>query len=332
MIPHSKTSISDLELTRVTEVINSGLWAAGRMNTQFQDALASFLQREHVQLLSSGTSALWASLKALGIEKGDEVLVPAYICESVEKAIRNANGQPVFVDNGPEDWTSSFEEYQKKISPRTKAIIVNHTYGYRCNALDKLVDLGIPVIEDGCHALTTEIGTLPVHKKSLCSFFSFNATKLLAVGEGGAVATNDVAFHKEVLKWTLDKGLSDISCAIGVTQLERLPSFLESRKAIAQFYQAELGDICVKTGGAPSLFFRFPIWLQNPQMDLHNDKVAFRKGVDAVLGEQGHAPNASRTLKHTLSIPIYPDLTQMEMKTVIIETKQLYENNFQYKT
>ncbi len=204
--------------------------------------------------------ALLKILEALSLDNNAEILLPNYICSSVYKAVEVAKLKPVLYDLAPNSWGSDYTSIFSKVTKNTRAIIVNHTFGILAKDLDKIAALNIPIVEDCCHALTHEIDGNKISEHSICSFYSFNATKLLATGEGGAVATNDKALFKTLENNQLDKGICDLLCSLGLSQLTQYDSFLTKRKEIAQRYFEEMPLITKHIQKQPSIFFRFPIY------------------------------------------------------------------------
>ncbi len=327
IIPHSRTTLDKRDRQAVLDTLNSGFITAGSKNREFQRKLGDYLNREYVELCSSGTMALVTILSALEVGSGDEVLIPTYVCPSVYEAVKRAGASAVLYDNAKGLWVSSFEEISKRVTNRTRAIVVVHTFGIRFGEVDELKSLNIPVIEDCAHALTPVINGKRISEGSLCSFYSFNATKLLATGEGGAIVTNDGDFARGVREKKVDNGLSDMNCALGLSQLGRYDEFLERRAEIAGIYFKRLGAIVDDLRRYDSIYFRFPIFVEDDS-GFFNSHVLYKKGVDTLvhreLGmEGGRFPNSEQVFKKTVSIPIYPSLTNEEIDNIVLETLEL---------
>ncbi len=322
MISHSKPTLSNEEFEAMKEVYFSNMIAAGKKVKEFRERFSVYVQKRYVELFSSGTNALYNLLLALNVSKGDQVLIPAYICDSVEKAILKANAEPVYYDNMPNSWISSCEEIKKYITKRTKVIIVNHTFGIRYlkGEVACLKELGISLIEDNAHFISNKKEDVEVSNLFDVSFYSFDATKLLTTGNGGAIATNNSYLIQNIK--LLDKGFSDLNAALGVVQLRKLDFFLKRRKEIAEFYIRNLGDIAKDIKRFSSIYFRFPIFVKNDAPFLNSENVAFRKGVDKILGK---LPNVREIFKKTICLPIYPSLTENEINIIIKETLRLYK-------
>lgn len=332
MISHSNTFIANTEVRSVDRVIKSGLIIAGAENRLFRKEFAEYVGAEYVKLTGSGTLAFFLILKALGIQIGDEVLLPDYICKDLLGPIRVVGARAVIYDNKENSWLSSESEILSKVTNLTKVVVVNNTFGFRFNDINTLsskLPSSVKIVEDCCHAIFSKrsLESLNVRNNSLCSFYSFNATKLLAAGEGGAISTNDEAFFKEIQKIDIGDKLSDISCILARTQLKKLDKFIEKRNKIASVYLKEFEYLLTTDYQERfSLFFRFPLMIPDNEEFLKSKIVAYRKGVDSLLSQHlglEALPNAKLVFDLTVSIPIYPGLPDKAVWTIVNETKRI---------
>lgn len=331
-IPHSKTYISSTEKKNVSKVLSAGLITSGQKSELFLTNLRAYFQEDRMVLYSSGSSALYNILISLNIKINDEVLLPNYICQSVLNCIRVVGATPVFYDNGKETWVSSENEIKSRISKQTKVIIINHVFGIFNSTAKKLSETGIHLIEDCCHFFVKSSLKMPVSKYSLASFYSFNSTKLLSTGEGGAILTNNSSFYKELLKNKIDNPISDLNASLGIIQLSNYNFFLERRSEIALFFDNSLKDYDIYKNKKSSIFFRYPIRVKESQQInfLKSKKVNFRKGVDCLLNsfteqKDNEFPNSSIDFNQTVSIPIYPALKKNELNKIMKETKKILD-------
>jgi len=225
MIPHSKPTITESDIKSVLEVMRSGYIAQGKKVQQFEEKLASFIGVKGGIATSSGTSALHLALAALGVGKKDEVILPTYVCTAPLNAIYHTGAKPILADINEDDFNISARDVEKKLTKKTRAIIVPHMFGLPTE-MEKILSLGIPVIEDCAqsigatvlrhqalgirHSVPGNRHSVPGNRQpatgnrhpasdtrhpvgslgtlSICSFY---ATKLLATGEGGMVLSND---------------------------------------------------------------------------------------------------------------------------------------------
>jgi dTDP-4-amino-4,6-dideoxygalactose transaminase len=339
MIPHSRPWLIQQDYNAVSSVMSSDMISSGAMNRTFARAVASYSGYGHAVACGSGTSALELLLRAMGIGKGDEVVVPVYVCRNVELAVRNTGAEVKFCDVS-ENWIMTPELAGAAISSSTKAIILVHIFGIDASSAG-FHSMGIPVIHDLCQAFGLKPEALRKEEHAFCSF---HATKCLTTGEGGAVLTNSETILAELQKLMrlrrCGDHLSDLASSLGLSQLSRYEEMLQKRRVIAERYLKELLAHAVgteihgamKNGMKKTVWFRFPI-----QIDIVHDElirtiesdsgVSLRRGVDALLGgANSHFNGAAYCYRHTLSLPIYPALSEKEC-TKVIETVNTYFSN-----
>lgn len=328
MIQHSKTTLEEVDQQAVLRQFSIGHLTAGQARESFQERLAEVLQMEGVRVSTSGTMAFYRILKALHIAPEDEILLPDYICNTLINPIQALNAKVVTYDNSPSHWLSSPQQILPKVTSKTKVVVVNHTFGMLfpdLNNLRNALTSDIYLIEDCCHAISPDrlIAQEQIGAHSICCFYSFNATKYLATGEGGAIASNNVDFLNSLDSFSIGDNLSDLNCNLGIAQLARLQDFIARRNDIAQLYTQALSQEDVILPPQNSLFFRYPIQVMQSNVFWNSKIVAFRKGVDALLSETlNRTPeiNAKHVMEKTVSIPLYPSLTNTEVNTIIEET------------
>ena len=213
-----------------------------------------------------------------------------------------------------------------------KAIVVNHTFGISLSEVEvvKLKSLGIPLIEGCAHFITNQQKDLTLSNYFNASIYLFNAIKLLATGEGGAVVTDNNKLYEVLTVNQLDQGISDLTAALGISQLTRYNTFLSFREKIAFLYFEQLGDVAKTLLSYDSIYYRFPIFVANDKNFLSSKKVSYRKGVDFLLhrkfyyDDSGFA-NACEVVQKKISISIYPQLKRSEVDIIVEETKRLYD-------
>lgn len=335
MIPHSRTFISYDEIEAVTNSLRNGNLTKGKQNALFRDEFQEFIGSNFVHLTSSGTMAFYIILRALELKDGDEVLMPDYICNSLIGPIQNVGAIPILYDNGVDNWLASLDSIISKISSKTKVILINHTYGQvfkNIKQLRTVIPVNIHIIEDCCHMISSNYSPFSkyVGKYSLCSFYSFNATKLIASGEGGAISSNDKLFIDKIKSFEIGDYLSDLSCCLARVQLRELNQFLEKRSLIATKYFKEFKRyLPVDFNIDSSIHFRFPLLIKENRFFWESKTIAFRKGVDSLISQRINIkpePNALSVLTRTVSLPIYPSLVTDEIDQIIDETHKLILN------
>jgi UDP-4-amino-4-deoxy-L-arabinose-oxoglutarate aminotransferase len=325
VIPHSRPWLDPSDHAAVGRVLASGMIARGHEVAAFEQELGSYLGFPPGVATSSGTRALLYALRAVGVRPGDDVVVPTYVCSAVSHAVLAAGATPRLCDIG-EEWCVDAASIARAIGPRTRAAVVVHTFGIPAEpGIQQRV--GVPVIDDCCQAIGLPMAAL---SGDAC-VVSFHATKMLATGEGGMAFSRDAALlarMRATVKADRDQ-MSDLAAALGRSQLQRYAQFLARRRACAARYIEALSDLPVRLPAqlvGRSLFFRFPVRTSGDfdrvREAFSDSGVQVRRGVDTLLHRAGHwdradFPNAEQTFSQTLSLPIYPALTDAEVDCVI---------------
>ncbi len=271
LLPYGHQSIGEDDIKAVTEVLHSDWITTGPKVAEFEEAFADYVHAEHAVSFSSGTAALHGAAFAAGLKPGDEaVTTPMTFCATAN-CVLYQGAKPVFADVASDTLNIDPEEAAKHITQKTKAIIPVDYAGHPAD-LDEISDLaekkGIVVIEDACHALGAVYKGRRVGISSDMAVFSFHPVKHITTGEGGMVTTNNKEFAKRLKllrnhgiegdarqrqakgQWyyeMVDLGynyrLTDIGCALGLSQLKKLDQNLARRRKIASRYKQALGDL-----------------------------------------------------------------------------------------
>lgn len=336
-IPHSRPHLGDEEIAAVAAVINSRYLAAGGPEAQGLERDLGALCGREVVAVSSGTTALQLALLALGIGDRTTVIVPSLACTSLLHAVHAAGATPVLCDVD-ENAQISLATVKRAITTTTsaQAIIAPHLFG-KMAPIRELMSLGIPVVEDCAQCIGGISDGKTAGSLGTVSIFSFHATKMLCAGEGGAVASNDVAFLKrcrtlltydqqELYSLAYNWRMPELSAAVCRIQLSRLPRFLERRMLLAQSYlQALSSGTKVRPLyaeiGPDNIFFRFCVLAQSKehrrslQNNFKQQGIAAEQPIFRPLhhytGEIGFS-RADFFYERMLSIPLYPDLQDVE--------------------
>ncbi|MEM1551772.1 MAG: DegT/DnrJ/EryC1/StrS family aminotransferase [Candidatus Bathyarchaeia archaeon] len=261
MIPINAPQIGEREIEAVVKVLRSGVLThglgAGPMVRRFEEEFAKFVEAKHAIAVNSGTAALHVAILAAGLKRGDEVILPSFTFVATAETVVMAGAKPVFVDINPETYTVSPEEVEKAITKRTKAVIAVDLYGAPADmkSLREIADKhGLKLIEDAAQAHGAVYDGKPVGVYADLACWSFYASKNMTTGEGGMITTNDgelaeklrlMRCHGEQQKYmsTLighNYRMPEIEAAIGLVQLEKLPSFLAKRRENAETLTAKL--------------------------------------------------------------------------------------------
>jgi dTDP-4-amino-4,6-dideoxygalactose transaminase len=255
-IPLSAPDIGEAEIAAVTAVLRTPRLSLGQQLEKFESELAGYLGSAHCVAVSSGTAALHLALLVAGIGAGDEVLVPSFAFIALANAVRYVGALPVFVDIDERTLNIAPAAVEAAITPRTRAIIVVHTFGVPA-AMHELLGVGrrhnLRIIEDACEALGSEYDGRKLGSFGDAGVFGFYPNKQMTTGEGGALVTNDAAMaararslrnqgrddsgdwfeHQEI---GYNYRISEMNCALGRVQLSRIDELLAKREAVARMY------------------------------------------------------------------------------------------------
>jgi dTDP-4-amino-4,6-dideoxygalactose transaminase len=251
-------AVGDEEVAAAADAIRSGWLTSGPRAAELERRAAEVLEAEHVLALSSGTAALHLALLAVGVGPGDEVITTSLTWPATANVIVHCGATPVFADIRPGDLNIDPDAVRALVGPRTKAILPVHLYGQPAD-LDRLLELGLPVIEDAAHAFESRYRGRKVGSSGAAACFSLYATKNVAAGEGGLVATNDAAVAHAIDDLRVMRrghgslydiavpgykaNLSDVLAAIALAQLDKLPRHRELREAHFAAYDEAVAEL-----------------------------------------------------------------------------------------
>lgn len=334
-IKHSKPTLGIEEESAVLDIFRSGHLARGSVTSKFEQNLADLIGMPYAVAVNSGLSALHLSLRALGVGKGDRVIIPSLVCEALLLAVDFCGAIPIVVDINPEDGNISAGCIRRELNlSNVKAIIVPHMFGCPSN-IEEICSLGIPVIEDCAQSIGATIGDKHVGSFGDLSVFSFYATKMICTGEGGAVLCKtketagilaDLRTYRKRSNYHTRYGydITDMASAIGIEQLKKLNGFIQRRKEIARYYSSVFNKIpWIRTlSNDNSVFYRYIVLTKHRdsiRYDLEQNGIECGFGVSTVLSTIVHpsCPCAENFARMSLSLPIYPLLTDSEVKHVV---------------
>lgn len=268
LLPYAHQSVSEEDIAAVNAVLRSDWWTTGPKVAEFEQAFAAVTQAKEAVAVSNGTAALHVALYGAGIRAGDEVIVTPMTFAATANAAVFLGAKPVFADCDAETLLLDPRTVEARITSKTKAIIAVDYAGQPCDyaALRAIAQKhNLILVSDACHALGGTSEGKPVGSLADISTFSFHPVKPLATGEGGMVTTNDARFAERMRRFrnhcmTTDhrerqeKGswfyevtdlgynyrLTDIQCALGLSQLKRVPVWTKRRQEIAKQYDVAL--------------------------------------------------------------------------------------------
>jgi len=363
MLGFQPPAIGDEEIAEVTETLRSGWLTSGPRAAELERRMAEFLEAEHVLALASGTAALHLSLVALGVGPGDEVVTSPITWPATANVIVHTGATPVFVDVRDDDLNLDPELAAAGVTERTKAILPVDLAGQPAD-LDPLLALGLPVIEDAAHAAESRYRGRKVGAIADATCFSMYATKNIAAGEGGLIATNrgDVAQAVQDLR-QMRRGdgsvydipvpgykanLSDVLAAIALCQLDKVDRHREIRLRQFALYDeavAELDGITPlarderdlhalhlyivrvdpERAGATRDEYQSALRDENISTSIHFLPVHRLTWYRERLRDQPRLPVAERAGGEILSLPLSPAHSDEDIADVIAALRRVHE-------
>jgi perosamine synthetase len=359
VIPLARPSIGPAEEASVLETLRSGRLSLGPRLPAFEVALSAQVGGLPVSAVSSGTAGLHLAVRAAGIEAGDEVVTSPFSFVASANCVLFENARPVFCDIDPRTLNIDPAAAAEAVGERTTGLLPVHIFGYPADlpALERLAsERGLWIVEDACEALGAAHGDgTPVGGRGHAAVFAFYANKQITTGEGGAVVCPDAA-AKERLDSERNQGrapdmdwldhdrlgfnyrLDELSCALGLAQLERLDELLAGRERVAELYAKALRDIeglelpCPDADGDRRSWFVYVVQLPRG-VDRDAAVVAMReRGVDTKpylpaihlmsfyrerFGHrEGEFPVCEDVAARSLALPFFPQLTEGEVEQV----------------
>ena len=263
VIPVSEPSIGEREAAYALDCVRSGwISSEGPYVARFEDAWSAYCGVRYGVAVTNGTAALYAAVAALGIGRGDEVIMPAFTIIGCAQAIIAAGATPMLVDADADTWCMDVTQVEARITSRTRAIMAVHIYGHPVDMapLRALASKhGLPIIEDAAEAHGAEYHGARAGSLGDIACFSFYANKILTTGEGGMVVTNDAALAERVRSYRnmgfradrrfyhTDYGRNErmtaVQAAIGLAQVEDIDTRVKRKRAIGHRYDALLAGI-----------------------------------------------------------------------------------------
>jgi dTDP-4-amino-4,6-dideoxygalactose transaminase len=332
-IPHSKPTLpSTDEWAAITGRLTPGWVADGPCVRAFAQEASGWLGGIGGVAVNSGTSALHLALLAVGVRPGSEVLVPAYCCAALLNAVHLAGAVAVLVDCNRAGFNLCPEEARRRRTSRTAAVVVAHLFGQPAH-LAPFLEWGIPVVEDCAQSLGAVEDSAPTGSRGAVSISSFYATKVITTGQGGLVSSGDreyLAALRDLVEYDgrdewrprFNYRMSELPAALGLWQLERLPSFLARRRAIARYYEEQLGASAGRACQPGAIPYRYLLRVQDAEAKI---QALQERGIDArrpvyrplhhYLG--GDYPAAQAAHEQLVSLPLYPALTDAEIECVV---------------
>ncbi len=368
-LAYGKQSINDTDIQAVVEVLTGDYLTTGPMVKLFEEQVAKYVGAKYAVAVANGTAALHMSCFAAGIRPGDEVIVSPMTFAASANCVLYCGGRPIFADIDPLTYNIDPTEIEKKITGRTKAILPVDYTGQSVD-MDRIMELAakhhLIVIEDAAHALGSEYKGKRVGAQADLVSFSFHPVKPVTTGEGGLVTTNSEELYHRMLQfrthgitkdnrqfqhkggpWYYEQQLlgfnyriTDLQCALGISQMRRIDTFIERRREIVRRYQEAFQSMeelilpyepaWSKSGWHIYVIRIRPERLKAAREELFEALKAENIGVNVHyipvyyhpyyqdLGyEKGLCPHAEKLYEETITLPLFPSLTEQDIEDVI---------------
>ncbi len=362
-IPYGKQTIDDDDIKAVVEVLKSDFITTGPKIDEFERKVADYVGARYAVAIANGTAALHAACFAAGIGDGDEVITTPITFAASANCALYCGAKPVFADIDKESYNISLADIKEKITEKTKSIIAVHFTGQPCE-MDEIHKIAkennLIVIEDAAHALGADYKGKKIGSLSDMTTFSFHPVKHITTGEGGMIVTNDEKFYERLKLFRthgitreekylskndgpwyyeqIDLGynyrITDIQCALGVSQMDKLDGFVAKRRTLVERYNKAFENISEivtpkQVDGCNNSYHLYVIQVNN-RLDVFNKLRAAGIGVNVHYipvykhpyyqkngYDKVYCPNAEDYYEHCISLPLYPKLTIEEQDYVI---------------
>jgi perosamine synthetase len=374
-IPYAHQFVDAADIRAVTEVLKSDWLTTGPKVKEFEDAVAESVDAKAGVAVANGTAALHAAAYAAGIGPGDEVVVPAMTFAASANCVLYLGGTPIFADVLEDSLLLDPGQVEEKVTPRTKAIMAVDYTGQPCDydALQAIADRhGLTLIGDSAHALGAEYKGRKVGSLADLTTLSFHPVKHVTTGEGGMVVTDDLELAERMRRFRnhgisvdarareergtwyyemVDLGynyrLTDLQCALGLSQLRKLPWSLARRRAIAKRYTEAFAKIpgINPLGVSPDVLHAYHLYVVrvDPGRIGMDRDTAFRMLRERGIGVNVHyipvhlhpyyqkrfgtgpglCPTAEAAYERILSLPMYPGMSDAQVGAVIRSVGQV---------
>lgn len=359
-IPISKPFIGAREKELVLEALNSG-WVSsiGKYIDQFEANFARYCGTEYALAVSNGTTGLHLALASLGLQAGDEVIIPDLTFVATANAIAYTGATPVLADIDPDTLCIDAASVKSLITAKTKAIIPVHLYGHPADmdALTEIADAhGLAIIEDAAEAHGAEYKGRRVGGLAKCGVFSFYGNKIITTGEGGMLTTNDAEFYARAKRlrdhamspqrryFHEERGfnyrITNLQAALGVAQLERIDAFLDRRTEIMNWYNAAIVTTDRIRLNRVANWAKSAFWMVCLEVDGFDEarrdefmQALKKRGIDSrpyfctmsalPMYRQTELPVSARKAKTGLNLPSFYELTRDDVQRIAADVNAI---------
>lgn len=362
-IPMSAPDITEEDVQAVAEVVRSGRLALGPKTEEFETRIAEYVGVKHAVAVSSGTAALHLLVRAMGLGPGDEVIVPSFTFAASVNVILYERATPVFVDIEPETYNLDPQDIKRKITSRTKAIMVVDVFGHPAE-WDEIIPIaekyGLKIIDDACEAIGAEYKGRKLGQFGNAAAFAFYPNKQMTTGEGGVIVTESDEVARlcrsmrnqgrgEMGAWLEHERLgynyrmTEMSAALGVSQLSRIEVLLAKRDRVARMYTERLSglDFVRPPVVRPYVRMSWFVYVITLAPGLHRDRVMAalaEQGIPSrgyfspihlqpyireMLGtREGMLPVTEEAARRTIALPFHGNMTEDEVDQVVEALKR----------
>ncbi|MFD2671957.1 UDP-4-amino-4,6-dideoxy-N-acetyl-beta-L-altrosamine transaminase [Marinicrinis sediminis] len=374
MLPYGRQWLDEEDIAHVVDTLRSPYLTQGPAIEAFEQAVAEEVGAGDAIAFANGTAALHAACHVAGITEGDEVITSPITFAASSNCVLYCGGRPVFADIDPQTYNLDPSSVEQAITSRTKAIMAVHFTGQPCDltALRALTNrYGLQLIEDAAHALGASHQGQPIGSSSNMAMFSFHPVKPVTAGEGGVITTHDEsvasqlrsfrshgivrdatvidregAWYYEMQELGYNYRMTDIQASLGRSQLRKLFSFTQQRRAIAEAYTTAFEQIdglivpkqLTETESAWHLYslqlnpeafrasrreFFEALRAENIGVHVHYIPVYWHPYYEQLGYARGLCPVAEEWYQHALTLPIFPGMTAEDVNDVIEAVKKV---------
>ena len=373
-LPYGHQWIDDTDIASVVEVLKSDRITQGTKIGEFEARVAEYCGSKFAVAVSSGTGALHAACAVAGISTGDEVITTPLSFVATSNAVVYCGGRPVFADVKEDTLTIDPAEIARKVSPRTKAILPVDFAGHPADYEEIMAiarERGLVVIEDAAHALGAEYKGRKIGGLANMTILSFHPVKHITTGEGGMVLTDNTEFYEKLKRFRhhgiirdnpdedpwhyniLDIGynlrITDFQCALGLSQMSKLDSFIQRRREIAARYNRDFAGVGaimtpIEKAWAKAVYHIYVVRIRPEQLKVGRQEIfkalqAENIGVsvhyppihlhplyrDRFGYKRGDYPVTERSYDVVITLPIFPGMSDEDVDDVIEAVKKVIE-------
>ena len=376
-LAYGKQYIDNDDIESVVNLLKGDFLTTGPNVSEFENLIANYVGTKYAVAVCNGTAALHMACNAAGIKEDDEVIVSSITFAASSNCVLYCGGKPVFVDVDPNTYNIDVKKIEEKITKKTKAIIAVDFTGQSVD-IDEIVKLAkrhnLIVIEDGAHSLGSEYKNEKVGSKADMTMFSFHPVKPITTAEGGIIVTNNEELYKKMLlfrshgitrdsqvvlnnegPWYYEQvslgynyRITDLQCALGISQLKKLDYFIKRRREIVKKYNDSFKSIKELKIPFEAEYSNSGWHIYVIALELNKLKVGRKEIFEALQREnigvnvhylpvylhpyykklgykKGECPVAEKIYKEIITLPLFPSMNDKDVDDVIVAVKKVLE-------